>query len=172
MSFFNELEILFTGMTLPVVLALVLGYIFLVVELYKTGVKIFGVVGCVLVLLGAFLRICSGDGNPFAQIFTLLFIEAVAVFVAFMILIMTVKKGWLYHEPGVEREDKQIEEEHGRILQQGGIGVALTDIMPSGKANIGGIVADVVTDGFYIKRGEGIRVVKHENGVIGVERAE
>ena len=95
-----------------------------------------------------------------------------AVFVAYMILIRTVKKCWLYHEPGVEREDKQIEEEHGRILQQGGIGVALTDIMPSGRANIGGIVADVVTDGFYIKRGEGIRVVKHENGVIGVERAE
>ena len=104
MSFFNELEILFTGMTLPVVLALVLGYIFLVVELYKTGVKIFGVVGCVLVLLGAFLRIRSGDGNPFAQIFTLLFIEAVAVFVAFMILIMTVKKGWLSR---IRRRDRR-----------------------------------------------------------------
>ena len=172
MSFFNELEILFTGMTIPVVLALVLGYIFLVVELFKTGLKIFGVVGAALVALGAGLRVAEGDGNPFAQIFTLLFIETLAVFVAFTVLILTVKKGWLLHTPGSESVDEQTEDKSEQIVRQGGIGVALTDISPSGRANVGGIVVDVTSDGFYIKRGEGIRVVKTENGVIGVERAE
>ncbi len=172
MSFFNELGILFTGMTLPVVLALVLGYIFIVVELYRPGLKIFGVVGAALVVLAAGLRVTKGDGNPFAQIFAIIFIETLAVFVAFMILILTVKKGWMYHTPHEDSGALSLSEAGEHVRLYGKLGVALTDLAPDGKVNIGGVVVEATTDGFYIKCGEGIRVVNVEGNSIGVERAE
>ena len=46
------------------------------------------------------------------------------------------------------------------------------DLAPDGKVNIGGVVVEATTDGFYIKCGEGIRVVNVEGNSIGVERAE
>ena len=55
MSFINELGILFTGMTAPVVLALVLGYVFIVIEIFQPGFGIFGVIGGILVALGVVL---------------------------------------------------------------------------------------------------------------------
>ena len=102
MSFINELGILFTGMTAPVVLALVLGYIFIVIEIFQPGFGIFGIIGGILVILGVVLRVIAGDGNPYAQIFTLLFLETLGVFIAFMVLALTAKKGWLNRSPLIE----------------------------------------------------------------------
>lgn len=176
MSFINELGILFTGMTAPVVLALVLGYIFIVIEIFQPGFGIFGIIGGILVILGVVLRVIAGDGNPYAQIFTLLFLETLGVFIAFMVLALTAKKGWLNRSPlietgtavGIERSDGTPDYHE----LEGKIGIALTDLRPIGRANIEGVVVDVVSDGFFIKKGEGVRVVKASGMQVSVERAE
>ena len=176
MSFINELGILFTGMTAPVVLALVLGYVFIVIEIFQPGFGIFGVIGGILVALGVVLRVIEGDGNVYAQIFTLLFIETLGVFIAFMVLALTAKKGWLNRSPLVETgtavgaERSEGTPDYREL--EGKFGIALTDLRPIGRANIEGIVVDVVSDGFFIKKGEGIRVVKSNGMQVSVERAE
>ncbi len=177
MSFINELGILFSGMTAPVVLALVLGYVLIVIEIFQPGFGIFGIVGGILVVLGIVLRVIVGDGNIYAQIFTLLFLETLGVFIAFMVLALTVKKGWLDHSPLVETGTAvAVERSDGTPDRRdlgGKSGVALTDLRPVGKADIDGVVLDVVSEGgFYIKQGEKVRVVKADGMQVSVERAE
>ena len=74
MSFFTEVAILFQGMSWIVWLALILGYVFILIEFFQPGFGIFGVIGVAIIALGIVLRVSVGDGNIFAQIFCILFI--------------------------------------------------------------------------------------------------
>ena len=176
MTFFNEVAILFQGMSWIVWLALLLGYVFIVIELFQPGFGIFGVVGGALVVLGIVLRVSVGDGNIFAQIFIILFIMSLLTFVAFLALALTAKNGWVKRSPlienstavGVERSAGT--EDYSALKDK--YGVALTDLKPIGRANIEGVVVDVVSEGFYIDKGESLIVTRIEDGKIKVDRAE
>ena len=67
MAFFTEIGILFTGMTVPALIALILGFVFVVIEIFQPGFGIFGIVGGILITLGIVLRALVGDGNVFAR---------------------------------------------------------------------------------------------------------
>lgn len=82
-----------------VALLLVLGYVFLVIELFQPGFGIFGIVGSAIIVLATIVRASVGDGNIFAQIFITVFIESVAVLIAFLVLAGTAKKGWVKRSP-------------------------------------------------------------------------
>ena len=41
MAFFTEIGILFTGMTVPALIALILGFVFVVIEIFQPGFGIF-----------------------------------------------------------------------------------------------------------------------------------
>ena len=45
MNLFTEIAILFTGMTAPVIVCLVVGLIFVIIELFQPGFGIFGIIG-------------------------------------------------------------------------------------------------------------------------------
>ena len=99
MSFFNEIATLFTGMSWVVALALILGCVFIVIEIFNTGFGVFGFVGAGLVVIGTVLRVLVGDGNIFAQIFLILFMESIGALIAFFVLVTTAKKGWVARSP-------------------------------------------------------------------------
>ena len=102
MSFFTEIAILFQGMSWIVWLALILGYVFILIEFFQPGFGIFGVIGVAIIALGIVLRVSVGDGNIFAQIFCILFIESVLTLIAFLVLAKTAKNGWVRRSPLVE----------------------------------------------------------------------
>ena len=102
MSFFTEVAILFQGMSWIVWLALILGYVFILIEFFQPGFGIFGVIGVAIIALGIVLRVSVGDGNIFAQIFCILFLESVLTLIAFLVLAKTAKNGWVRRSPLVE----------------------------------------------------------------------
>ena len=168
MAFFTEIGILFTGMTVPALIALILGFVFVVIEIFQPGFGIFGIVGGILILVG--------DGNVFAQVFLLIFFEAVGILIAFLALILTAKKGWLKRSPLIESGTAvAVARSEGTADYSdliGSTGVATTDLKPVGKARIGDKIVEVVSDGFYISNGEPVKVVAVEGSKISVERAE
>ncbi len=176
MAFFTEIGILFTGMTVPALIALILGFVFVVIEIFQPGFGIFGIVGGILITLGIVLRALVGDGNVFAQVFLLIFFEAVGILIAFLVLILTAKKGWLNRSPLVESGTAvAVTRSEGTADYSdliGSTGVATTDLKPVGKALIGDKTVEVVSDGFYIGKGENVKVVAVEGAKISVERAE
>ncbi len=109
MDFFNEIAIFFQGTSLIVWLTLVLGFIFIVIEMFQPGFGIFGVVGAAIIALGTVLRCTKGDGNVLAQIFIIVFMESIAGLIAFIVLISTSKNGWLKRSPLVEKQERKEE---------------------------------------------------------------
>lgn len=170
MSFFNEVAILFQGMSWLAWLLIVLGLALVITELFRPCFGIFGTVGGLLIVLAVLLRISKGDGNIYAQIFTIAFIVSIVIIVAFIVLIMTAKRGWVLRSPLLEKSKEQEKEDHEDLQDQ--YGVALTDIKPIGKANVGGQVVDVISEGFYVDKGELIIVTDSKEGKIKVERLE
>lgn len=176
MAFFTEIGLLFTGMTVPALIALILGFVFVVIEIFQPGFGIFGIVGGILIVLGIVLRALVGDGNVFAQVFLLIFFEAVGILIAFLVLILTAKRGWLNRSPLVE-SGTAVSTAHSEGTADysglvGETGIAVTDLKPVGKAQIGDRTVEVVSDGFYISKGEAVKVVGAEGVKISVERAE
>ena len=173
MSFFTEIAILFQGMSWIVWLTLVLGYVFILIELFQPGFGVFGTVGAAIIALGIVLRVSEGDGNIFAQIFIIVFMVSVATLIAFLALALTAKKGWVMRSPITESATQEVSTQEIDVNSfKGKYGVALTDLTPIGTANLEGEVVDVASEGFYIDKGENVFVTRIEDGKIKVDRAE
>ena len=56
MSFFQEIALTFTGMPLLAILALVLGIIFIILEVFVSGFHVFGIIGAILSIAGIVIR--------------------------------------------------------------------------------------------------------------------
>ncbi len=110
MDFLNEIAIFFQGTNLIVWLTLILGLIFIIIEMFQPGFGIFGVIGAAIIVLGTVLRCTKGDGNVLAQIFIIVFMESIAGLIAFFVLILTSKRGWLKRSPLVEKKERSNDE--------------------------------------------------------------
>lgn len=176
MSFVNEFLILFRGMTIPAGICLIVGLVFIIIEIFQPGFGIFGVLGGILAVVGIVLRAIVGDGNVFAQVFLLLLFYVIFIVIAFLILAVTAKKGWLNRSPLIESSTAVAfghsdgTADYSALV--GAVGVARTDLRPVGKVEIDAVLYDVVTEGFFIKNGEAVRVVSVEGSKITVIRAE
>ena len=154
-------------------LTLVLGYVFILIELFQPGFGVFGTVGAAIIALGIVLRVSEGDGNIFAQIFIIVFMVSVATLIAFIALALTAKKGWVMRSPLAESATQEVSTQEIDVNSfKGKYGVALTDLTPIGTANLEGEVVDVASEGFYIDKGENVFVTRIEDGKIKVDRAE
>lgn len=177
MSFFHEIAVLFTGMTPLVIVCLIVGLIFVIVEIFSPGFGIFGIAGCLLLLAGIVLRVIKGDGSPLAQIFILLFFIAVLVSLSFVVMVELSKRGYVSRSPlfqkgtAVDVERSEATEDYKTLI--GKEGVAETYLRPIGKAQIEGATYDVVAGGaFFLPRGTKIKVSAVEGIRIIVVKAE
>jgi len=177
MSFFKEIAILFSGMTPIVIVCLLVGLIFVIVEIFSPGFGIFGIAGSLLLVAGIVLRVIVGDGNPLAQIFVLLFFISILVSLAFVVMVELSKRGFISRSPLFQR-GTAVDIEHSEATENfksliGKEGVAETYLRPVGKADIGGATFDVVMDGaFFVPSGTKVRVVAVEGVKITVVKAE
>lgn len=176
MSFGQEFVTLFKNMPIASIICLIIGIVLIIIEIFQPGFGIFGILGGALSIVGIVLRVLVGDGNVFAQIFILLFFDVIIILIAFFAMLLTAKKGWLNRSPLIQN-DTAVDKDHSEGTADysalvGMLGIAVTDLRPVGRANIDCEAYDVVADGFFIKKGEGIKVVSVEGSKITVTRAE
>lgn len=178
MEFFMQIGYLFSNMTWPVVVCLIIGIIFLMIEIFQPGFGVFGTVGMSLLILGVVLRAIyrRPEDNLLAQIFIMLFFVSIIVVTAFIIMVKSSKMGWLSRTPFIEKSTAvstgMSEGTADYSYLKGKIGVATTDLKPTGKINIDDEVVDAYAEGFFISKGEGIKVTEISGGRISVRRVE
>ncbi|MBQ2714504.1 MAG: hypothetical protein IJF76_02615 [Clostridia bacterium] len=172
MEIFNQFYLTFANMDFFVALLLLAGVIAIVCEIFQPGGKALGVVGAILVVSSIVLRAFSlKEGEQlFSVIFCMIFVVSVIMLFSFIIMVRSVRYKWIKYSPDVR--DESSEETDKRYSHLVGVeGVTLSTLRPVGTAKLCGSVYTVLTDGFFIQRGEKIKVHKIEKENIIVRKA-
>ena len=175
MEFFAQFGLLFSNMQWYVAVCIAVGIVLLLIEVFEPGFGIFGISGIVLLVLSIVLRtvIRKPEDNPIAQVFQMLLLFLIIGALLFILLAVATKKNWLKKTPliqsgtAVNEDFSDGTENYSSLI--GKEGKAVTDLRPSGKAEIDGKVYDVVADNFFINVGKKIKVNNVEGSKIGVE---
>ncbi len=176
MSIFQEIGIFFSTINAVAVICLVAGLVFIIVEIFQPGFGIFGTLGIILCIASIFIHVSAGHGTPLAQAFIMIFIICISIISAFLVMLSSAKKGWIFRSPIIQKGSvlgngiTEGTKDYTSLI--GSIGIATTDLRPVGRAQLGEEIYDVVADGFYIAKGEGVRVIGVEGVKILVKRAE
>lgn len=178
MDFFMQIGFLFANMSWAVVICLIVGLIFIMIEIFQPGFGVFGSIGFILLVLGIILRAVyhNEDDNILAQIFIMLFIVSIVIIFAFIIMVKSSKMGWLSRSPLIQKDTAVStgisEGTKDYTYLKDKIGVATTNLRPTGKINIDNEILDAYADGFFINKGEGIKVIEARGGKVTVRREE
>ena len=177
---FNEISLLFTGMTASalgnVALAFfVIGIVLIFIEEFMPGFGVFGILGLISSVVAIVLRALVGDAyNVVAQIFIMLFFQIAFAAVGFLVIVILSKTGLVNRSWMVQNATAvSTEYSHGTANYTyliGMQGVAATDLKPVGKGEFGGKIYDVDSGGPFITKGEYIRVESIEGVKITVVR--
>lgn len=177
MTFWEEVELVFSEIGWVPAICLILGTILIIVEIFQPGFGFFGISGGILVVIGIIWRIYnSGGGNPVIQFFVLLALVLGTLAIATVIMMIALKKGWLART-GLVNKDTAVStgqtkgtEDFGDIV--GKTGVTLCALRPSGRVEIEGKVYDVVSNAVFIAKGCTVVVDSVEGGKITVKLVE
>ncbi len=167
MTFWQEFVYTFSDIGwLPAIL-LVLGLIFVIVELFVPGYGFFGITGGILVIAALIIRAYNnGGGNPVIQAFVLLGVSILVLSIAAIVLLILVKKGvfsrtgFVLGRTSVSKDRSDGTPDFTCLI--GETGTAKCDLRPVGTVEIGDKLYDVVTRGEYIVSGSGVKVIDVE----------
>ena len=163
---------IFTQMHWVPALLLILGLVFIIIELFVPGFGFFGITGSLSLIAGVIVRICQGLNITQALILILI---VVAFFIfATMFMIYSVQYGILGRTGLFERrstlsQDYNIAERQIRKLV-GKSGKAVTKLDLAGKAKIKGKIYDVMSINSYIEPGSHVKVVEIRDNTIMVRK--
>jgi len=171
---FNEISILFSGMTTVALIFLIIGLLLLFIEELFFGTWIFGISGFILTIIGIVLRVRVGDGSAIAQVVLLLVMQAILAAIGFLIVYWLSKKGWINHswlvqgETAVGKDFSAGTADYGHLV--GAEGIVFSYLRPIGKAEINGKLYDVNAGSVFIEEGAKIKVSVVEGVRISVVR--
>ncbi len=178
MDFFIQIGLLFSNMTWPVIICLIVGIVFLMIEIFQPGFGVFGTIGLLLLILGIVLRavFSQEEDNILAQVFIMLFLLSLIVVIGFIVMVKSSKMGWLSRTPFIEKSTAVStgisEGTKDYTYLRDKIGIAVTNLRPTGKIKVDNVVEDAYAEGFFIDKGEGIKVVDIIGGKITVRRID
>ncbi len=134
-----------------------LGFILVVVEMHLPGFGLAGVGGGVLLLLGIIFT-----AKSFMEALILIIIILAILTMALIMVLQSASRGRLskhliLHE-SLNKENGYIGMEDLEYLV-GKEGTAVTVLRPAGTADFDGVRLDVVTDGEFLEKGEGVQIV-------------
>ncbi len=171
LTFWQEIEIAFSDIGIIPAILLILGTIFIIVEIFQPG---FGFCGIILVLAGMAVRLfMSKRGSLIVQFFVMLICVSVVVCVALLIMLRSLKKGKLSRTGLVQTTLAVSEgitggtEDFSQLL--GKVGVSTSVLRPSGNAVIDGKLYSVVSQSALIEKGKDIEVIAVEGVKITVK---
>ncbi len=174
LTFWQEIGIAFSDIGIIPAILLILGTIFIIVEIFQPGFGFFGICGIILVLAGMAVRLfMSKRGSLIVQFFVMLICVSVVVCVALLIMLRSLKKGKLSRTGLVQTTlavSKGITggtEDFSQLL--GKVGVSTSVLRPSGNAVIDGKLYSVVSQSALIEKGKDIEVIAVEGVKITVK---
>lgn len=167
----EEFVLLFTNMGLASLLCLIIGIIFMAIEMCIPGFGVFGIIG----ILGLFSSIVARalEGANVTQICIMIIICLLLVFAFFAVVSHSMRKG-LLSKTGLVETGEAVKKGYKSKNQElvGKIGVTKSKCRPAGSVEIDGVVYDCVSEEKYIKAKKNVKVVKLKNDNIVVEEVE
>jgi len=150
---------LFETINIVSIILFVVGMALITVELFIPGIGIFGGFGLIALILAIVFQ-----AQTFLQGLILFLIIAVIIAVLVLVVSRSFRKGRLFKSSLVlknkaAKEEGYVSNDDNTSLV-GKSGVALSILRPAGRANIDGVISDVVTGGEFIERGEKIIVIE------------
>ncbi len=150
---------LFETINIVTIILFFVGIALITVELFIPGIGIFGGLGLVALILAIVFQV-----QTFLQGLILFLILAAVITVLVLIVSRSFRKGRLFRSSLVlknkaAKEEGYVSNDDNSSLV-GKSGVALSILRPAGRANIDGVISDVVTGGEFIESGEKIIVVE------------
>lgn len=157
MTFWQEFALVFTEIGWVSAICLILGLIFIVIEIFQPGFGFFGATGAILVVIGIVVRIYNhGGGNPIIQLMILLTLSILIVLASFIIMVVSMRRGKLSRTGFVNNKTAV---SVGHTLGTGDYtflvgkeGVTTCALRPAGSVKIEGKVYDVVSNSVFIAK--------------------
>ena len=162
---------LFETISIVSIVLFFVGMALITVELFIPGIGIFGGLGLVAIILAIVFQ-----AQTFLQGLVLFLIIAAIVVVLAFIILRSFRKGRLFKSSLVlknraAKEEGYVSNDDNTSLV-GKSGTALSILRPAGRANIEGVICDVVTGGEFIENGERIIVIEAIGRRILVKKEE
>ncbi|MDE6870114.1 MAG: hypothetical protein K2J75_05240 [Clostridia bacterium] len=174
LTFWQEIQIAFSDIGIIPAILLILGTIFIIVEIFQPGFGFFGIAGLLLVFAGMAVRLfMSKRGSLIIQFFVMLICVTVVVCIALVIMLRSLKKGKLSRTGLVQKAVAVPEgitggtEDFSQLV--GKVGKAESVLRPGGNAMIDGKLYSVVSKSTLIERGRDIEVIAVEGVKITVQ---
>ena len=163
---------IFTQMSWIAAALLIVGAVFMLIEVFIPGFGFFGITGTLSIIAGVVVRICQGL-NVTQSIALSLFVLVFFV-VATMIMVGSAKHGIL-SKTGLFERRSSLSENYNEISKKyrklvGKSGKAITKIDLAGKAKIKGEIYDVMSINSYIEAGQHVKVVEIKDNTIMVRK--
>lgn len=154
MTFWQEFALVFSEIGWVPAVCLVLGLIFIIIEIFQPGFGVFGITGAVLVVIGIIVRLYhSGAGNPILQGVILIGVSTIVILIALAAMVISMKCGLLSRTGFVQKSravDVDISkgtEDYNFLIGQHGRTTSI--LRPGGNAQIDGKIYTVIsTNGF------------------------
>lgn len=164
---------LFTGMDIVTAICLCIGILLAIVEIFQPGFIALGVMSAILLVTGVVLRVSTETGEDvFAMTFMLAFMIVLVLVIAFFIMVQTVRRSWLVGTPESDDELDDVDASVDYSHLKGKLGVATTMLRPVGKVEINDEIYEVIADGFFINRGQVVKVIATIGSKITVCKAD
>lgn len=163
---------IFTNMSWIAAVLLIVGAIFIVVEVIVPGFGFFGVTGIISVVAGVVVRICQGLN--WVQSLVLILLVLGCFLIGTIIMIISARFGIL-GTTGLFENGSTIDKNYNKAEKQirklvGKSGKTITTLNLAGKAKINGKIYDVVSINSFIEAGKNIKVVEIKDNSIMVRK--
>lgn len=161
---FEIIADIFTNTPPLVILTIVVGITLIVLEMFNMTVKVYAIIGVALCILGVAIRSFDAPAEDVIAVFSMMTIIITLILgIAYFIMIVSVRRGWLDHVPlSMDIVDKSA---FASLI--GKTGTTTTILAPEGTAVIEGESYFVYSDGI-ISEGSQVRVVSIEGTRINV----
>lgn len=177
LSFWEEFVLTFKEIGIVPAICLIVGIVFVIVEIFQPGFGFFGITGGILIIAGIAVRMfMHGAGNPLLQMVILIGIITIVLLLAFAVMVWSMRRGLLSRTSLVSKgaavgHDRTLGTmDYGFLV--GKEGVAQCALRPSGNVLIEGKIYDVVSQSEFVEKGTQVVVTQTEGGRIVVEIAQ
>ncbi|MBO5925549.1 MAG: hypothetical protein J6Q52_04770 [Clostridia bacterium] len=162
---FEIIADIFTNTPPLVILTIVVGITLIVLEMFNMTVKVYAIIGVALCILGVAIRSLGAPAEDVIAVFSMMTIIITLILgVAYFIMILSVRRGWLDHVP-LSMDIDPDKSAFASLI--GKTGTTTTILAPEGTAVIEGETYFVHSDGI-ISEGSKVRVVSIEGTRINV----
>ncbi len=163
---------IFTKMSWVPAVLLIVGLVFMLVEVFVPGFGFFGITGILSIIAGIIVRIVNGLNVTQSVLMILL---VILIFIAFnMIMVFSAKHGMLGHS-GLFENKSSLATDYNKPNREirklvGRQGKTISPLNLGGKAKIRGRVYEVVSVSEYIEANTRIKVVEIKDNIIKVKK--